>query len=69
MKLPIQPPDYHRDHEQRRSAQIERADTENHKRGRDIEVSPGQLILTSSDGTRWALGVTNGGALYPIPIA
>lgn len=43
--------------------QIEQADTQNHKKDRDIYVSPGRLILTSPDGTKYSVEVDNAGAL------
>jgi len=43
--------------------QIERADKQNHKKDRDIYVSPGRLILTSPDGTKYSVEVDNAGAL------
>lgn len=46
-----------------RNQQIERADAENHKRGRDVEVHPGRLILTSPNGTRWVISVSDAGAI------
>jgi hypothetical protein len=49
--------------EARVRAAIERADAENLKRGRDIEVGGGRLILTSPDGTRFRLIVGNDGSL------
>lgn len=42
---------------------IEAEDRRNHKRGRDIEVGVGRVILTSPDGTRWAVEVDNSGVL------
>ena len=45
------------------NGQIERADRENHKRGRDIEVGVGRLILTSPNGTRYSVTVDNAGNL------
>jgi len=42
---------------------IEAADRENHKRGRDVDISPGRLILTSPNGTRYEVVVSNAGAL------
>ena len=45
------------------NGQIERADRENHKRNRDIEVGVGRLILTSPDGTRYSVTVDNAGNL------
>lgn len=46
-----------------RNGILERADAENHKRNRDIEVGAAKLWLTASDGTRWALEVDTYGAL------
>jgi len=42
---------------------IEAADAECLKRGADIEMAGARLILTSPDGTRYALAVGNGGDL------
>lgn len=47
---------------------IERRDAQNHKRGRDVEVGQARLILTSPDGTRFAVTVSNAGALSATPI-
>ena len=43
--------------------QIEQADRENHKRGQDVEIGDGRLILTSPDGTRYSVEVDNAGNL------
>lgn len=43
--------------------QIERADDENLKRGRDIEMGAGRVILRSPNGTRFALTVDDSGTL------
>lgn len=48
--------------------QIEGADQENMKRGRDIYLAPGRLILTAPDGSRYSLTVSNAGALAAVPI-
>jgi hypothetical protein len=47
---------------------IEAADAETWKRGSDIEMAAARLILTSPDGTRYALAVADGGALETIAI-
>jgi hypothetical protein len=42
---------------------LTQADKRNHKRGQDIEVSPGRLILTSPNGTRHSITVANDGTI------
>jgi hypothetical protein len=44
-------------------AAIRQADGENFKRGRDVEIGDGRLILTSPNGTRWNITIDNTGAL------
>ena len=61
MKLPSAKPQYSQTDDQTARSMIERANAENHKRGRDIEVSPGRLIVASADGTRWSIYVDNTG--------
>jgi hypothetical protein len=63
LNLSSPPDDYSRtDQAQMRDA-IRRADGENFKRGRDIEAGGGRVILTSPDGNRWALTVSNAGVV------
>jgi len=52
MKLPDPGVRFDPSREAERNRLIEQADGFNHKRGRDIEVSPGRLIIRSPDGTR-----------------
>lgn len=68
MKLVIASPRYDVSRETERNRQLEAADRENHKRGRDIEVNPGRLILTSPDGTRWSVTVDDTGTLSAVPV-
>lgn len=63
MKLPAPAPRYEPSREADRNRQLEQADLENHKRGRDMYVAPGRLILTSPDGTFWEVKVDDAGAL------
>lgn len=63
MKLPRAPAAYQPNEVQIAFTLIERADQQNHKRGRDIEIHPGRLILTSPNGTRWSLTVDNSGTV------
>lgn len=61
MKLGQPKAGYNQRDEIERNRTIEMADMENHKRGRDIEVEPGRLILTDeTTGTRYDLFVDNG---------
>ena len=48
--------------------QIEQADQLNHKRNRDVEIGFARLILTSPNGTRYAVTVSNVGALSAVAI-
>lgn len=63
MRLPKPSEKYSRDDQARLQATLEQADAANHKRGRDVEINPGRLILTSPDGTRWSVTVSNAGTL------
>lgn len=63
MKLPLPTLAYNKLAEQRRNGLIEQADAENHKRGRDVEIGQGRLILTSPDGTRFEIEVDNAGTI------
>lgn len=68
MRLPLPPPSYRRDAELERNRQIELADLENLKSNRDIDPGFGRIILTSPDGTRYALTVSNTGTLSAVAI-
>jgi hypothetical protein len=67
--LPIPQDIWSRDYQQRLNSELERADLENRKTGRDIELSLGdgvrreRLVLRSPDGTRWEITVDNSGNL------
>lgn len=63
MKLPVPSPRYDPSREADRNRQIEQADQLNHKKNRDVEVSPGRLILVSPDGTRFSIEVSNAGVV------
>jgi hypothetical protein len=63
MRLPASRPAYTQVDDQTARSMIERADAENHKRNRDIEVSPGRLIIKSPDGTRYSIEVSNLGVI------
>lgn len=57
------PEKYSREDEGALRDAIRRADGENLKRDRDIELNSGRIILTSADGSQFVLTVTNGGVL------
>lgn len=63
MKLPASRPSYTQVDDQTVRSVLERADAENHKRNRDIEVSPGRLIIKSPNGTRYSIEVSNAGVI------
>jgi hypothetical protein len=54
--------------ETERNRQIELADQQNHKKGQDVEIGNARLILTASDGTRWALSVSASGVLSAVAV-
>ncbi len=62
MNLPAAPAEYDRAEEARLREALRRADGENHKRGRDVEVGAARLVLTAPNGARWVLSVSNAGA-------
>lgn len=63
MKLMAAPGTYSKGSFQIAFSLIERADEQNHKRGRDVEIHPGRLILTSPNGARWSITVDNSGTV------
>ncbi len=63
MRLSNPPPSYSPSHEAERNRTLEQADLFNHKRNADVEIGLARLILTSPNGTRYAVSVTNAGAL------
>lgn len=63
MKLPASRLTYTQVDDQTARSVLERADAENHKRNRDIEVSPGRLIIKSPNGTRYTIEVSNAGVI------
>lgn len=68
MRLPTPQPRYDMRTEAARDRQLEQADAENHKRGRDVEVGRARVVLTSPNGTRYALVVSDAGALSTVAV-
>ena len=62
--LPNPPRDYDPSAEAQRNQLIEAADATNHKRGSDVELGLNErIIMRSPNGTRYAITVSNAGAL------
>lgn len=62
MNLPRPGPAYSAENEAQARTMIVQEDRRNRKRG-DLEVTTDErFIMTSPDGTRWAMGVSNAGA-------
>ena len=68
MKLPRPPSSYSVPYESQRNLLIELDAQSNLKSNRDIEVGDGRLILTSPNGTRYALSVTNSGTISTVVV-
>lgn len=68
MKLPNPPGVYSRLDQQEVRRQAELADQQNHKRNRDVEIGAARLILTSPNGTRYAVTVSDTGTLSAVAI-
>ena len=63
MNLVRAPLAYSKQDQDRLRADLERADQANVKRGRDIEMGDGRVILTSDNGSRFVLTVSDAGVL------
>lgn len=63
MRLPTPRTTYSERVEVERNRAIEQADRGNHKRGQDVEIGMGRLILTSPNGTRYEIVVANDGTI------
>lgn len=63
MRLPNVPNVFNRLIETERNRTLELADQQNRKVGQDVEIGGQRLILTSPDGTRWSITVSNAGAI------
>jgi len=66
MKLKHAADRYSASEQQEVLSQIEKADQLNHKRNRDVEIGKARLIVTSPNGTRYALAVSNAGVLTAV---
>lgn len=61
--LPRAPGSYNRPTEEERNRRIILADRGNHKRGSDVEIGNGRLILTDDNGVRYELYIDTSGAV------
>jgi hypothetical protein len=61
--LPPPSPAYDANNEAQARRAIELADQDNRKTTQDVEISKQRLILTSPDGTRWNITVSNAGTI------
>lgn len=63
MKLPAPSSRYDASRESDRNRLIEQADLENHKRNRDVYISPGRLFITSPSGEVWEVFINETGQI------
>jgi hypothetical protein len=69
MNLPRPSPGYDPNNEAQARDALTRADAENYKHGRDVELSPGQrLILRSPAGVRWRASIDEAGLITAQPL-
>jgi hypothetical protein len=61
--LPNPSPNYDLTREAERNRQIQQADSLNHKKGRDLHVSPGRLFIQAPNGETWQVTVTDTGQI------
>jgi len=66
--LPVAPPAYSAGEESQNRASIKRELDRKLERGVDIEMNDARIILKSPDGSRFALTVSNAGALSAVAI-
>jgi frataxin-like iron-binding protein CyaY len=63
MKVPTPPQTYTPVAEAQRNLLLENADRQNRKINADVEIASSKLILTSPNGSRYSVVVSNAGAL------
>lgn len=63
MNLPAPAPDYSQANEAAMRRTLEQEDRRNRKVGADVEIGHERLVLTSPDGTRWTVAVSDAGVL------
>jgi len=71
MKLPTPPKQYDAANEEQTRSAIEREDARNLKKGGNVLIGKGTLVLTAPNGSLWQITVSNSGGLsataYTVP--
>lgn len=67
-KLPRPPERYDARYQEQQSATMEREMNRRHRKDQDVELGRSRLILTSPNGTRYALAVDNSGNLSTVAL-
>lgn len=68
MSLPFAPTGYDQRDQNETRAEVQRELDRRHRRGVDLELSSDRLILRSPNGSRFALAVSNAGALSAVAL-
>lgn len=68
MRLPITPSGYSSTDQREMRRILELEDMKNHKRNSDVEIGVGRLILTSPNGTRYAITVSDAGTISTVAV-
>jgi hypothetical protein len=68
MRLPLVPSSYSIADQREMRRTLELDDSKNHKRGSDVEIGVGRLILTSPNGTRYSITVSNAGVISAVAV-
>jgi hypothetical protein len=69
MSLPRAPNAYSREDQDRLRTELDKMDAKSRKAGQDVEVAGSErLILSSPNGARWDIQVSNAGALSAVAL-
>jgi hypothetical protein len=69
MSLTRAPNAYTREDQDRLRTELDKMDAANRKKGQDVEVAGAErLILSSPNGSRWSIRVSNAGALSAVAL-
>lgn len=53
----------------RRDEMVRQIDRSTHKKGEDIEVGDGRIIIRSPNGARWAVTIDNAGVITALAVS